>query len=65
MLDDYWKPEVIHLVGPCLDEVRDVARAVCRNYEHVIKVSELSRRVSSQLMRSCHMVFIEMRWGPS
>lgn len=35
----------------------------CRNYKHVIKVSELNRRVSSQLMRSCHMVFIEMRWA--
>ncbi len=35
----------------------------CRNSKHVIKVSELIRRVSPQLMRSCHVVFIGMRWA--
>jgi len=34
-----------------------------RNYKHVIKSSELIQRVSTKLMRSCHMVFIEMRWA--
>lgn len=34
----------------------------CVNYKHVIKVSGLIWRVSFQLMRSCHMVFIELTW---